>query len=172
MGYNLIITGSNSKLLSKELSTYLTGRHFTIELYPFSFKLKNQLKGAKKVYSIDAGLIKSISFQFSQNLGRLMENIVFLQLKRKNKEVYFYTGSAGGEVDFVIRDGLKIKELIQVCYSLDNLETREREIRSLIRGSKQLECSNLTIITYDQEKEEAVKEKKIKFIPLWKWLLL
>ena len=300
MGYNLIITGSNSKLLSKELSTYLTGRHFTIELFPFSFqeflkyknfkytendlyitekraqikrlfseylkfggfpelfkiefkeqylrdlydkivtrdvvsrykikyfkvlkeislylishfgsritynklknifeinsvhtiknyisyleeaylifqlfpfsfKLKNQLRGVKKVYTIDAGLINSISFQFSQNLGKLMENIVFLQLKRKGNEFYFYNEPADGEVDFIIREGLKIKELIQVCHNLDDLETREREIRSLIRGSKQLECSNLIIITYDQEKEEIIKEKKIKFIPLWKWLSL
>ena len=75
-------------------------------------------------------------------------------------------------MDFVIREGLKIKELIQVCYNLDNLETGQREIRSLIRASKQLQCNNLTIITYDQEKEEIIKEKQIKFIPLWKWLLL
>ena len=101
-----------------------------------------------------------------------MENIVFLQLKRKGSEFYFYNEPADGEVDFVIREGLKIKELIQVCHNLDDLETGEREIRSLIRGSKQLECNNLTIITYDQEKEEIIKEKKIKFIPLWKWLLL
>ena len=92
-----------------------------------------------------------------------MENIVLLQLKRKNKEVYFYTDSAGGEVDFVIRDGLKIKELIQVCSNFDDLETREIEIRPLVRGSKQLECNNLTIITYDQEKEEIIKEKNINF---------
>ena len=79
-------------------------------------------------------------------------------------KVYFYTGPSGDEVDFVLREGLIIKELIQVCYSLDNLETREREIRSLLGGSKQLECNNLTIITYDQEKEEIIKDKKIKFI--------
>jgi len=101
-----------------------------------------------------------------------MENIVFLQLKRKGSEFYFYNEPAGSEVDFVIREGLKISELIQVCNNLDDLETGEREIRPLIRGSKQLECNNLTIITYDQEKEEIIKEKKIKFIPLWKWLLL
>jgi len=64
-----------------------------------------------------------------------MENIALLQLKRKNKEVYFYTDSSGGEVDFVLREGLKIKELIQVCHNLDDLETREREIRSLIKAS-------------------------------------
>ena len=101
-----------------------------------------------------------------------MENIVFLQLKRKDSEFYFYNEPADGEVDFVIREGLKISELIQVCHNLDDLETGEREIRPLVRGSKQLECNNLTIITYDQEKEEIIKEKKIKFIPLWKWLLL
>ena len=104
--------------------------------------------------------------QIIQNLS------YYLQLKWKGNEFYFYNEPADGEVNFVIREGLKIKELIQVCHNLDDLETREREIRSLIRGSKQLECNNLTIITYDQEKEEIIKEKKIKFIPLWKWLLL
>ena len=162
----------NSVHTIKNYISYLEEAYLVFQLFPFSFKLKNQLRGAKKVYTIDAGLINSISFQFSPNLGRLMENIVFLQLKRKGNEFYFYNEPTGSEVDFVIREGLKIKELIQVCHNLDDLEIREREIRSLIRGSKQLECNNLTIITYDQEKDEIVKEKNIKFIPLWKWLLL
>ncbi|MFZ3085344.1 MAG: DUF4143 domain-containing protein [Candidatus Hydromicrobium sp.] len=162
----------NSVHTIKNYISYLEEAYLIFQLFSFSFKLKNQLRGAKKIYTIDAGLIKSITFQFSQNLGKLMENIVFLQLKRKGNEFYFYNEPADGEVDFIIREGLKIKELIQVCHNLDDLETREREIRSLIRGSKQLECSNLIIITYDQEKEEIIKEKKIKFIPLWKWLSL
>ena len=104
--------------------------------------------------------------QIIQNLS------YYLQLKWKGNEFYFYNEPADGEVNFVIREGLKIKELIQVCHNLDDLETREREIRSLIKASNQLKCSNLTIFTSDTEKIEKIKEKQINFIPLWKWLLL
>ena len=100
-----------------------------------------------------------------------MENIVFTQLKRKGLEFYFYYSPGYGEVDFIIKDGPEIKELLQVCFSLDDLETRERETRSLIKASNDLNCSNLTIITFDSEKTEKFKGKDINFIPLWKWLL-
>jgi len=101
-----------------------------------------------------------------------MENVVFLQLKRKGYEIYFYYEPTGFEVDFVIREGLKIKELIQVCYNLDDIETREREIKSLIKASSILKCNNLTVITYDTEKTEKIKGRQINFIPIWKWLFL
>jgi len=161
----------NSVHTIKNYISYLEEAYLIFQLFPFSFKLKNQLKGARKVYAIDSGLINSVSFQFSSNLGRVMENVVFLQLKRKGYEIYFYHEPAGCEVDFIIREGLKIKELIQVCYNLDDLETREREIKSLIKAGRQLNCSNLTVITYDTEKTEEIRQRQINFIPLWKWLL-
>jgi len=162
----------NSVHTIKNYISYLEEAYLIFQLFSFSFKLKNQLKGARKVYGIDSGLINSVSFQFSSNLGRIMENAVFLQLKRKGYEFYFYYEPTGSEVDFVIREGLKIKELIQVYYNLDDIEIREREIKSLIKAGKQLNCSNLTVITYDTEKIEKIKGKQINFIPLWKWLLL
>ena len=161
----------NSVHTIKNYINYIEEAYLIFQLYPFSFKLKDQIRGRKKIYTIDTGLINSISFQFSQNSGKLMENIVFTQLKRKGLEFYFYYNPYGGEVDFIIKDGLKIKELLQVCFNLDNLETRERETKSLIRASKDLKCNNLTIITFDSEKTERIKGKEIKFIPLWKWLL-
>jgi len=134
--------------------------------------LKSQFKGTKKVYAIDQGLIQSVSSQSSPNSGRIMENLVFIQLKRNNKEVYFYSNSSDNEVDFIIKENLKIKQLIQVCFNFDDIETKEREIKSLLKASKELKCNNLLIITYDDEREEKIKGKKIKLIPLWKWLLL
>jgi len=162
----------NSVHTIKNYISYLQEAYMIFELYPFSFKLKNQLKGARKVYAIDPGLINSISFQFSSNQGRVLENLVFLQLKRTGNELYFYNESAHGEVDFIIKEGLKIKELIQVCYNPSDPETREREIKPLIRASNHLKCKNLTIITYDTEKIEKIGEKQINFIPVWKWLIL
>ncbi|MBM3712670.1 MAG: ATP-binding protein [Actinobacteria bacterium] len=155
----------------KNYMDYLEEAYLAFQLNPFSFKLKNQLSGRRKIYTIDSGLINSISFQFSYNLGRLMENIVFTQLKRKGVEFYFYNSQSKEEVDFIIKDNLNIKELIQVCFNLDNLETREREIKSLLRASNYLNCNNLKIITLDTENKEQIKGKNIIFIPLWKWLL-
>jgi len=155
----------------KNYMDYLEEACLTFQLNPFSFRLKEQLSGRRKIYTIDSGLINSISFQFSQNMGRLMENIVFTQLKRLELEFYFYYSQSKEEVDFIIKDNLKIKELIQVCFNPDNIETREREINSLLRASRYLKCDNLKIITSDSEKTDQIKGKEIKFVPLWKWLL-
>ena len=100
-----------------------------------------------------------------------MENLVFTQLKRKGLEFYFYNSPGSGEIDFIIKKGPDIKELLQVCFSLDNLETRERELKSLMKASNDLNCNSLTVITFDSEKTERVKGKDIDFIPIWKWLL-
>ena len=71
----------------------------------------------------------------------------------------------------MIKDGIKIKQLIQVCYEISSMEMKEREVKSLLAASKELKCRNLIVITQDYETEEKIKGKKIKFIPLWKWLL-
>ncbi len=112
-------------------------------------------------------------------MGNLYENIVAIELKKKelNKKInfYYWKNQQQEEVDFVIKEGIKIKELIQVCYSLDNIETKNREIRTLLKAGKELKCKNLIVINLDKESEENIEwfgiKGKIKFIPLWKWLL-
>jgi hypothetical protein len=156
---------------AKNYLNYLEEAYLIFQLLPFSFKIKNQIRQPKKLYAIDTGLINAIRPKFSFDIGRLMENLVFLELKRQSKEIYFYSQANNYEVDFAIREGLKIKQLIQVCYSLAREETKKREIKSLLRASKDLKCKNLLIITSDYEGEEKFKNKKIKYIPLWKWLL-
>ncbi|RLI90980.1 MAG: ATP-binding protein, partial [Candidatus Altiarchaeales archaeon] len=74
------------------------------------------------------------------------------------------------EVDFVVKEGLKVKELIQVCYDLD-FNTKQRELKALVKASKELNCNSLLVITWDHEAEEEFRGKKIEFRPLWKWLL-
>ena len=119
--------------------------------------------------------ISKLSNKFTKDFGRLYENTVAIELKRRNKEFYYWENSKKQEVDFVIIEATKARQLIQVCYTIADLETRKREIRSLIRASGELNCKNLTIITEDYEaetKEEWFGTKRIiKFIPLWKWLL-
>lgn len=155
----------------KKYINYLEGVYLISELLPFSFKLKEQIKRPRKVYGIDLGLIKAVSSGFSPNTGRAIENLVFLELKRRGKEIYFYTTSNDKEVDFVIKKGFGLNQLIQVCFTLEDRDTAKREVDALLKGSQELKCNNLLIITWDEEKEEKIKGKKIKFISLWKWLL-
>ncbi len=155
----------------ERFSKYFEIARLLFFLPKFAFSLKEQVLTPKKVYSIDLGLRNLVGFKFSEDFGRLMENLVFLELFREGKEIYYWKDYKQREVDFVIKEGLKIKQLIQVCYSLENEETRKREIKSLIKASEELKCNNLLIISWDEEEEIKEKGKTIKVIPLWKWLL-
>ena len=137
----------------------------------FSFSKKEQILNPKKIYSADVGLRNIISFRFSEDLGRLMENIVLIELKRRGCEVFYWKSKNQKEIDFVIKKKLKIKQLIQVCFNIDNAATKKREVSALLEGSQYLKCNNLLIITDDYETEEKTENRMLKFVPLWKWLL-
>lgn len=149
--------------------------YFTLSVPIFSYKIKDQMQYPRKVYFIDNVFLSKISSKFSKDYGRLYENVVAIELKRRNKEVYYWQGQQKEEVDFAVKEGMKIKQLIQVCYDISNFETKKREVRALVKASKELKCKNLIVITEEHEKEEAVDwfgtKRKVKFIPLWKWLL-
>jgi len=145
---------------------------FLIFLVPiFSYKIKDQLQYPRKIYSIDAGLRNAVCFRFSEDIGKLYENVVFLELKRKGKEIYYWKDAQQREVDFVIKEGLVVKELIQVCLNLENEKTKKRETDALLIAMDEFGIKEGTIITEDYKDEENFDEKIIKFIPLWEWLL-
>ena len=150
---------------------YLENAYLVFKVPYFSYSLKKQSVNPFKVFSIDTGLRNSISFKFSSDIGRLYENLAALELKRKNKEIYYWKNPLHEEVDFVIKEGFKVRQLIQVCYDINDYETKKREIRALIKASKELKCKNLLVITEEKEGEEIVGKNKVNYIPLWKWLL-
>ncbi|MEM5882296.1 MAG: ATP-binding protein [Candidatus Aenigmatarchaeota archaeon] len=153
---------------------YLEEAYLIFSLERFSFKVKEMKKSPKKVYCIDTGMINAISVKFSKDIGRLMENLVFLELKRKGLKEnlsIFYGQFNNSEVDFLIKEGLEIKQLIQVTYASNKDEIEKREIKALLKASELLKCKDLLIITWDYEDEIKINSKKIKYIPLWKWLL-
>ncbi len=140
----------------------------------FSYKIRNQNQAPRKIYCIDNGIANLVGFKFSKNLGRIYENTVFLKLKRDSIDnplikIYYWKSQLQEEVDFVVKEKESIRQLIQVCYDLEN--AKEREIKSLVKAGKELRCKNLMVITNDYEAEEKIKGKRIRFIPLWKWLL-
>ena len=153
--------------------TKLEGILFFFFLKKFSKKVHLRETWPKKIYLCDTGLVKIT--KFSPDYGRSMENTVFLELVRSKNENplmdIFYYKLSDGEVDFVLKKGSKIKQLIQVTYASSKDEIEKREIKSLLKASKELKCKDLLVITWDYEGEEKHDKKKIKFIPLWKWLI-
>ena len=143
---------------------------FRINLFDYS--IKRQIYNPSKIYIIDTALGNSISFKFSENIGHIYENLVFLELKRRNKEIYYWKSKKGKEVDFLIKKGLNIEEAIQVSYNLNDKKTLEREIESLLIAKDEFKIEHLSIITEDEEMEKEIEGVKIKIIPLWKWLLI
>ena len=142
---------------------------FKIDL--FSFSVKKQIYNPSKIYSVDSALSNAIAFKFSENMGHIYENIVFIELQRKNKEVFYWKSKRGREVDFVIKSGLKIDEAIQVCFSFTDKKTRDRELESLLSAKNELNVDNLVMITEDEKGEEVIDGATVRIIPLWKWLL-
>ncbi|MDI6810380.1 MAG: ATP-binding protein [archaeon] len=140
----------------------------------FSFSVKEQILNPKKVYCMDTGLRNIVSFKFTEDLGRIAENIVFLNLlfRNKDKEIYYWRDHAGKEVDFVVKEGLKVKELIQACWVIEEEKTERREVKSLIKAMDEFKLKEGLVITEDIDKEEEVIGKRIVYKPLWKWLLL
>jgi len=160
----------------KQFSGYFTNAFLIFFLKRFSFKTREQDKSPRKIYTIDGGLSNAVGFSFSENLGKLAENIVFLELQRKkisnpDLEIYYWKNERHQEVDFVVKNKNNITELIQVCWDLSNIKTKKREIGSLLKATEALSIKEGLIITSDFNGEENIKGKRIKFIPLWEWLL-
>jgi predicted AAA+ superfamily ATPase len=169
------VTKCKSVHTAEKYLGYLEEAFLFFKLSRFSFKTREQIASNKKIYCIDTGFIHAKAFRFSQELGRLYENLVAIQLKKeemnKRTELYYWKNQGQEEVDFVVKKGLKIKQLIQVCYELDDPKAKERELRAIIKASKELKCNNLLIITEDKEGAATYKGKRIAYVPLWKWLL-
>ncbi len=136
----------------------------------FDFSVKKQIYNPNKYYISDLGFYNAIGFKFSENIGKSLENIVFEQLLRSNKELYYWKTQNGMEIDFVIKENTKLKNAYQVTYTLTT-ENRDREIRSLTALLKENNDINCYILTYEQEETINHKNGKIEVIPIWKWLL-
>ncbi len=136
----------------------------------FSYSLKEQASRQKKVYCIDSGIKNAIGFTFSMDMGRTAENIVFISLKRSGSEVFYWKNEKGWEVDFVVKSGLDVGKLIQVCWDLSD-KVEKREVRGLVAAMEYFNLRKSTIITEDILKEEQIGEDVIEFVPLWLWML-
>ena len=169
--YNFL-KSQGHKVSKNTLYTYFGYFEDSFIVFPlkrFSYSYKNIESSISKIYLVDNGLL---SLQGIQDYGRLIENIVFIELKRRSKgDLFYYKSTSGREIDFIIKEGKKVSELIQVCYTLDDFVTKEREVKALLQGSEELKCDNLLIITWDYEAVEIVSGKNVRYVSLCKWLL-
>jgi predicted AAA+ superfamily ATPase len=159
----------------EKYSSYLEEANMIFFVKRFSFKVKEQEKAARKIYAIDVGLANAIGFRFSSNLGRIAENLVAIELMKRyklnpNTEIYYWRDPTGKEVDFIAKEGLKVKQLIQVCWDIGDLGTKKRELKSLQKAMEAFKLKQGFVITEDYEGEEGMDEKTITFIPLCRWL--
>ncbi len=151
---------------------YLKESLVIYELPIFSFKLKTQFKQNKKTYPVDTGIRNAVCLRFSSDTDRLAETIVFLEIRRRNFEVYYWKSRDGYEVDFVVKVGQKLTELIQVAWDVKDEATQRREERALCCAMEELDVDSGVILTEDHERTLEKNGKTIRYMPIWKWLLI
>ena len=147
---------------------YLEYAFVVFMLKKFDLSYKKEGQSLPKVYFIDNGILTNNRID---DKGRLLENVVFLELFRRELDVAYFQSASREEVDFLIKNGKKVEQLIQVCYDLGNFMTKDREIKPLLKASEEFRCNNLLILTMSEEMESFVDGKKIIIKQVWKWLL-
>lgn len=166
------VLGVGSMNTIKNYADYLENSYLIFLVSKFSYSLKDQIVALKKIYCIDNGLAESVAFQFSKNKGKFLENLVFLGLRRRTSELYYYRTANNLEVDFLVKTGRRDFELIQVAERLDDDKTRRREVNALEKAMAELKLKTGLILTEDTEEKIALQGKKTILIkPIYQWLL-
>ncbi|MBU3924036.1 MAG: DUF4143 domain-containing protein, partial [Nanoarchaeota archaeon] len=148
---------------------YLEDAFFVFPLRKFSLSYKKAEQSLPKIYFVDNGLL---SVNGIDDNGRLMENLVFVELKRRGLNVSYWKNSFNEEVDFVVTEGKKVKRLIQVCFDVGNFMTLDREVRALVKASREFNCKDLVVVSMSEEGDRVVSGVKVKFVSLWKFLVM
>ena len=157
----------------KKFMDYLHEPYLFYYLSRYNNKLKLMQKAPRKVYVVDNGFVVSKAFSVTDNLGRLLENQVFIELVRRGydteKSMFYYRSRNDKEVDFVLRNGAHIERLVQVCFDMSSPKTERREIDSIVECAGELRCDNLTVVTYDDERTIEKDGYKISVVPIGKF---
>ncbi len=165
--------GFASVTTTKKFMDYLHEPYLFYYLPRYNNKLKLMKKAPRKVYVVDNGFVAAKAFSLSDNLGRLLENQVFIELIRRgfdtDKTMFYYHSRNDKEVDFVLRKGAHIERLVQVCYDISSPKTEKREVDAIIESAEELRCNNLTIVTNNDERTIEKNGYKINVVPISKF---
>jgi len=133
----------------------------------FDYSVKVQVRNPKKVYAIDTGIFNEVKTAFTDDLGRQLENLVFLHLRRMSNEIYYF--NKHGECDFVVMDNNRIQQCVQVCYEVDDMNM-EREITGLKQSLLYFELKKGVIVTHNQSDVFDDGELEIRLVPAYEYL--
>ena len=161
------ILNLSNAITVKEYISYLNNSYLFFELLKISYSIKKQLASPRKIYLVDSAFNQVCGLTFTPNKGRNLENAVFIELKRKGNEIYYYANE--NECDFIIKNGTKIIQAIQVSYTLDN-SNKERELDGLLDAMDAFKLKEGIILTFEQTDEFKIGEKKIRVLPVLKWM--
>ena len=135
-------------------------------------KIKAQMVLPHKVYAVDHGLVRAIRFSMTEDRGRYLENIVFMELKRNYDTIFYHPGGPRAqECDFIIMEKTRVIAAIQTCWSMERIETRDREIKGLLMALESYKLKEGLILTADDSGETTVEGKRIIIKPVWLWAL-
>ena len=165
--------GFSSVNTTKKFMDYLHEPYLFYYLSRYNNKLKLMKKAPRKVYVVDNGFVAAKAFSLSENLGRLLENQVFIELIRQGynteKTMFYYRSRNDKEVDFVLRKENRVERLVQVCYDLSSPKTEKREVDSIVECAGELKCSNLTIVAKEDERTIEKDGYSINVLPISKF---
>jgi predicted AAA+ superfamily ATPase len=162
------ISGVRSTSSIKDYLSYYEQSWLFLYLKKFDWSVKKQIMNPKKVYAIDPAISKRLGFNFSQNRGRILENIIYIELRRRGKEVFYHAGKK--ECDFLVKEGLQVTEAIQVAWTVDEANYR-RELEGLKEAMEIHRIDRGILITRDGEAHGDFEKEGITVLPAWKWLL-
>ncbi|MCL7474727.1 MAG: ATP-binding protein [ANME-2 cluster archaeon] len=163
------VCGIKSLSTIKNYIDYFQNVFLVYQVGRFDYSIKKQKVSSSKIYVGDNSFLKTVSFNFSENTGKRLENLVFLELKRRYDEIYYHLEK--NECDLVIKENLKITQAIQVSQKLDNPVTKQREIAGLMDAMKKYDLKEGYILTLEEEGSLELDDKNICIKPIWKWLL-
>jgi len=159
-----------SKATLSNFATYVEDIYFGFFVEIFSQSARTRQANPKKFYIVDLGLHNHLSVKFTENRGRLLENLVYLRLRREGLPTFYYRSKSGGEVDFLVKDGKRIG-LIQVCHEMERMETFNRKKRALVEAMQELALETAQIVTFDSNSNLKENGQTIHIVPAWQWLL-
>lgn len=168
--------GMNSENTVKKFCAYLHEPYLFFYLPRYNNKLKIMMKAPRKVYVVDNGFVLGAGFNLSENVGRLLENDVFIELRRRgyneDTSLFYYRSRNDKEVDFITRKGSQVEQLIQVSYNISTERTLKRELSALVECAEELHCDNLLLITFENENVVKYGGREIQILPFNKWQIL
>ncbi len=162
------ISGLKSLSSVKNYLQYYEASYLFYYLKKFDYSVKKQMMNSRKVFAVDNAIPNRLGFRFSENKGRLLENVVFIELQRRACELYYF--SEKHECDFLVKENLEITEAIQVTYGL-NSENHKREIGGLSEAMQALNIPKGTLIVFDNNNFQLDLPPEISIVPAYEWLM-